>query len=352
MDRQPTVLTATAVAPRRVHGTGAGGVAVLLAAVALGALLDDYQVGNLAYFLVWTFMAFGLCLMWGHAGILSFGQTAFFGLAGYAYAVFTINFGDGPGVTLLGLGVSLLLAAGFALVLGYFMFFGGVTDVFVSIITLATTLVLETFMAQTAGPEWTIGSARLNGFNGMTGMPPLALPWPGGALALEGRSLYFALLVLVAAAYVALRLLLASRFGRVLRAIRENAQRAETLGFNVRFYQLAAFLIGSTLAGLSGVLYVTWGQYITPESMSLYAAALPVVWVTVGGRRSLAATLIGTLGVLYLSQVLAIYGDQYALVLLGAVLLAAVMLAPRGLVAGAGAWLARQRWRRWRGDVS
>lgn len=323
----------------RDRGSWLSTLVVLIVVMTLGMVLDDYQVGNLSYFLVWTFMAFGLCLMWGYAGILSFGQTAFFGLAGYAYAVFTINFGGGAGSTLLGLGVALLLASSFASILGYFMFYGGVNGVFVSIITLATTLVLETFLAQTAGPEWTIGSARLNGFNGMTGMPPLQLPWVNHNVSLEGRNLYFALAVFVAGTYFGLQMLVASRFGQAIVAIRENAHRAEMLGFNVRLYQLAAFVIGSTLAGLSGTLYVTWGQYITPELMSLYAAALPVVWVTVGGRQNLTATLIGTVGVLYLSQSLAIYGDQFALVLLGAVLLGAILLSPQGFVAAAQTWL-------------
>ena len=64
----------------------------------------------------------------------------------------------------------------FARVLGYFMFYGRISGVFVGIVTLSVTLVFETFMAQTAGPEWRIGDARLNGFNGMSGMPPLTHP--------------------------------------------------------------------------------------------------------------------------------------------------------------------------------
>ncbi len=322
-----------------------GASAVLIIATILGMAVDDYQVSNLSYFLLWTFMALGLCLMWGYAGILSFGQTAFFGLAGYVYAIFTINVGAGAGSTLTGMGLAVVLAAAFALILGYFMFYGGVVGVFVSVITLATTLVFETFLAQTAGPEWTIGDARLNGFNGMSGMPPLELPWLSHNITLEGRSLYFALVLLTAGIYFALRTLVTSQFGRAIVAIRDNPDRAETLGYNVRLYQLVVFIIGSTLAGLSGVLYVTWGQYITPESMSLYAAALPVVWVTVGGRRNLTATLIATVGVLYVSQSLAIYGDQYALILLGVVLLGAIMFSPQGFVDSVQARLgAVQRW--------
>ena len=78
------------------------------AAVAYPFFSDDYTVGNTAYFLVWTFMAMGLCVVWGYGGALCFGQTAFFGLAGYAYGVLTINIGDAYGFTL----VALVLAVG------------------------------------------------------------------------------------------------------------------------------------------------------------------------------------------------------------------------------------------------
>ncbi len=82
----------------------------------------------------------------------------------------------------------------------------------------------------------------------------------------------------------------------MLVAIRENPQRATMLGYDVRKYQLAAFVIGSSFAGFSGVLYTTWGQYITPSSMGLTAAALPIVWVAVGRPAAmLTTTLLGTL---------------------------------------------------------
>ena len=66
------------------------------------------------------------------------------------------------------------------------------------------------------------------------------------------------------------------------------------LGYNVRLYQLAVFVIGSVLAGMSGVLYTLWGSYITPSSMGLTAAALPIIWVAAGGRKDITATLLAT----------------------------------------------------------
>lgn len=303
---------------------------------------DGYDVGNNVYFFNWIFMALGLSLIWGYGGILSFGQTAFFGISGYAYAVLTINIGAEYGFTwvalLLGLGISALCAT----ILGYFMFFGRIAGVFLGIVTLSVTLVLERFMAQTAGPEWAIGKARLNGFNGMSGMPPLTIPWFGQDIVLyPDVTLYYITLTLLIMVYLGLRMLVNSRFGNVLVAARDNPLRAEMLGYDIRKYQLAAFVIGSALAGLSGMLYVSWGQYITPSNMGMTAAALPVVWVAVSGRSDLTATLVGTMAVLIGFQTLTIYGSQYALVAMGALLTLTVLIAPNGIFLTLGQFLYR-----------
>jgi branched-chain amino acid transport system permease protein len=317
-----------------------GFLVVLLAAVVYPLTSDGYTVGNSVYFLNWTFMAMGLSLIWGYGGSLSFGQTAFFGVAGYSYGILTINFGAAYGLGLAAVVVAVLIAAVFAAVLGYFLFFGRISGVFLGIVTLSVTLALERFMAQTAGPEWAVGSARLNGFNGMSGMPGLTIPWFGGDIELyPDVALYYVVLGLVILVYLGLRILVNSRFGNVLVALRENPERAEMLGYDIRKYQLAAFIIGSSLAGLSGVLYTSWGQYITPSTMGITAAALPIIWVAVGGRSDLTATLIGTLLVLSVFQALTIYGSQYALVVMGLLLVVTVLVAPRGLIGALGAWL-------------
>jgi urea transport system permease protein len=303
---------------------------------------DGYTVGNTVYFFVWVFIALSLCLIWGYGGSLSFGQTAFFGIAGYGYGILTINFGSAYGFTLIALVLAIAIAALFALLLGYFMFFGRIAGVFLGIVTLAVTLMLERFMAQTAGPEWRIGSARLNGFNGMSAMPPLTIPWPGEPIVLLADiGLYYVVLGLLVLVYLGLRILMNSAFGNVIVAIRENPERAEMLGYDVRKYQLITFVIGAALAGLSGVLYTAWGQYITPSSMGMTAAALPLIWVAVGGRSDLTATLIGTLVVLAAFQALTIYGSQYALVFMGVLLVLTVLIAPNGLVLGVMNWLGR-----------
>ena len=312
-----------------------GALVVLAAAIGYPLITDSYTVGNTVYFFNWAFMALGLCLIWGYGGALSFGQTAFFGIAGYAYGIITLDFGAQDGLTIWATLAAVALSAFVAAVLGFFLFFGRISGVFLGIVTLAVTLVLERFMAQTAGPEWHVGAARLNGFNGMNGMPPLTIPWPGSddpLVLAPDVPLYYVVLGLLVVTYLALRMLVNSSFGNVLVAIRENPQRATMLGYDIRKYQLGAFVIGSALAGLSGVLYTMWGQYITPSSMGITAAALPIVWVAVGGRSDLTTSLLGTILLIGGFQALTVYGSQYALVVMGALLVFTVLLAPEGLV--------------------
>lgn len=309
---------------------------VLAAALLYPVFADPYDVGNFAYFLIWVFMALGLCLMWGYGGMLSFGQTFFFGIAGYAYGVLSVDLGNANGMALGNLVMAVLLAGVAAAFLGYLMIYGRISGVFFGIVTLSVTLALAAFLGQTAGPEWAIGAARLNGFNGMQGMAPLSLPWFGGDIDLEETPLYYFVLVLLVLTYLALRLLVNSRFGNVLVAVREDAQRTELLGYDVRRYQLGAFVLGSMLAAVSGVLYTAWGQFITPSSIGLPAAAMPIVWVAFSGRSDLTATLVGTFALLFIFQALTIYSEQAALILMGLILVATVMLAPQGCFVALG----------------
>jgi branched-chain amino acid transport system permease protein len=317
-------------------------LAVLVGALIYPVFADSYDVGNFSYFLIWIFMALGLCLMWGYGGMLSFGQTFFFGIAGYSYGVLAINMGGGT-TTIAALVLSVLISMVAAGILGYFMIWGGINGIFFGIVTLSSTLVLAFFLGQTAGPEWHIGPARLNGFNGMKGMDPLAI----GDYYIDGSALYYLMIALIMIVYIALRMLVNSSVGNVIVATRENPQRAEMLGYDVRKYQLLTFVIGSGLAGLSGALYTSWGQFITPSSIGLPAAAMPIVWVAFSGRSDLTATLVGSFLLLVGFQTITIYSQQAALVLMGGLLLVTVMLAPQGFVLGIGKlvvdWWTRRR---------
>ncbi len=311
-------------------------VLVVIAAAIYPQYAQRFAISNTAYFGVWVFMALGLGLIWGYGGALSFGQTAFFGVAGYAYGVIAINLGVAHSYPFLALACALAIGTAVATVLGYFMIYGGINGVFVGIVTLSVTLAFATFMNQTAGPEWRIGRARLNGYNGMTRIPSLTLDWFGGhRIRFDGASFYYLVLGLLVVTYLALRILVNSRFGNVLVASRENPERAELLGYDIRRYQLGAFTIGGFLASLSGALYTAWGNFIVPASMALPAAAMPIIWVAFGGRQDVTATLIGTFVVLYVFQMLTVVSQEYALIAIGALLVVTVLIAPGGYVLAA-----------------
>jgi branched-chain amino acid transport system permease protein len=287
---------------------------------------DDFGILNTAYFLAMSLMALSLAMIWGKAGILSFGQTAFFGIGGYLFGIYTQNV-LGDVATWVGVLVGVLAGGVVAAVLGYFMFYGGVNDVFVGLTTLALTLVLQTFMAQTAGPEWTVGQARLNGYNGMY-IPQISV----GDAPVYGRPLYFLYLAIVIAVYLLLRWLAGTRWGYGLLALQENRPRTETFGYNVRLMQVQVFCLAGCVAALSGVLYASWGGYIDPSSMGLTAAITPVIYVAIGGRRSLTAALISSMILLKVSQTLASTAPEYALVIFGALALLAVLFVPEGFM--------------------
>ena len=109
--------------------------------------------------------------LWGYVGILSFGQTIFFGLGGYAYALCSLN----TDLPLAAFALAAVVPMLFALLLGYFMMYGRISDIYLSVITLVVTLIFEKGVRATSGPEYVIGSVRLNGQNGIPGLPGLPL---------------------------------------------------------------------------------------------------------------------------------------------------------------------------------
>lgn len=302
--------------------------------IILGTLplfIDSYYLDNISYFMCWTFISLGLAVIWGMGGILSFGQTAFFGLAGYGFSVISINFLGVAGVSLWSVILALILTGIFGLIVGYFLFYGGIYDVFIGIVTLAITLVFETFMQQTAGPEYAIGPARLNGFNGMQGMPTIGFKdIPFGLV--EGVTQYYFILILALIVLVFLYKFKHSKIGLVFLASKEDRERVSSLGHNVQRVQLIAFVIASILAGISGILYTNWGGYITPDSMGLVSAALPVVYVAASGKKDFFAVFIGCIFFVWLSQTLAINGKQFAIIVMGLILVISTRFFPDGII--------------------
>jgi branched-chain amino acid transport system permease protein len=321
-------------------------VAILVAAlIVIGAGVLSTQVADFytiewSSWVVYGMLALSLTWVWGQAGIFSFGQAAFFGIGGYVYGIASVNLITVTGETFSAVVIAVAMAALAAMVLGYFMFYGRVGDVYVAIITLATSLVLLTFMASTADPRYRIGEALLGGYNGMVGIPPLTYGLPGSSGTPLSMGAFFITVVTTAALLVlALAVLRQAPFGRIVAAVRENELRTQLLGYDVRLYKLLAFMLGGAVAGLAGAFYASWAMFINPEIFGLQQAALVVIWVLVGGRVSYFGAFLGALLVQCLSSSLGEAGGGATPIILGAVLIAVVLLLPAGLVPTLGQWL-------------
>jgi branched-chain amino acid transport system permease protein len=312
-------------------------IGFIIAVAALAAypqVTDPYTALQTSRYFALAFLAVSLCFVWGYCGVLSFGQVAFFGISAYTFGTIGINFASMSGATAALFGavaVGTLAAA----ILGYFMFYGGVRDVYVTIMTLVVALVLNTFMDQTAGSEWAIGTARLGGFNGMTNIPNLTFGIGEAGIVFQTVGFYYAALFVLVGTYLGLRVLLNSSFGMTMVAVREDEERTATFGYNVPFIKLVVFTIGGGLAALGGVFYASWGNYVDPSVFSIAFAALPVVWVSIGGRESLLGAIGATLLIermrTGLSSGIGPVGPEWALVIVGGLLLGVILFMPAGI---------------------
>ena len=249
-----------------------GNTAGLIAMAVLGAglvfvlpaIAEVFLLFELTVFIVMSILALSLALVWGFGGILCFGQSMFFGLGAYTFAIAVINFGDSTIPILLGMVLPMLLAA----VLGYFMFWGRVSDVYLAVITLATSLIFYYLIGASAGSEYKIGKALLGGYNGIPSVSPINVPgYPKWQIVYA--DLYVLAATILVLVYFGLRWLLSSDFGHVVVSIRENEDRTALLGYDPRRYKLLVFTIGAGIAGIAGVLFAAWGAYVSPSVFSM-----------------------------------------------------------------------------------
>lgn len=307
---------------------------IILASLVLGMLpsvLGLAPLFDLSVVLVLALLALSMSFLWGYLGLLSFGQTAFFGTGGYVYAVAAMNMDGTTLPFVLGITLPMVLAA----VIGYFMIYGKLSDIYFSVMTLVITLIMNKAMRATSGSQYVVGDVRLNGQNGIPGVPPLQVPWnPSVTLFID--HIYYLSAALVVLVYVGLRLLLTTSYGRVLIGIRENEQRIELLGYDSRFYKLLAFILAGGLAGLSGTMFAVWGNFVGPEMFGLGQAAQIIIWVIVGGKATLIGPIVGVGLIQYLTTWLGMQGVGQVTLVLGAILIVFVLAFKDGLVPTVG----------------
>ncbi|MEM6282174.1 MAG: branched-chain amino acid ABC transporter permease [Chloroflexota bacterium] len=273
-------------------------------------------------------LAMSYNLIFGFTGVISFGHALFFGVGGYALAIFTEKLSGGAA---WGLPVGILTGLAIAALLG--LFIGLVSlrlrGVYFALFTLAVAemffIYFSRFGYTSAEDGFTIGAV------------------PDWLNATRNRLAYYYLtLALMTATFVFIRRLISSPVGAVLVAIRENEERAQAIGYNTLNYKLYAITVSSFLAALAGALHVLFNKKVGPEVMGLTFTVDPLLGTIIGGLGTFVGPVIGMGGihlsdrllrdtVLELGNFTLDIGASWN-VILGTAFILVVILFPRGIV--------------------
>lgn len=294
----------------------------VLALVPLAADAFPYLTVLLVDVLIAVLFAASLHFIMGPAGLHSFGHAAYFGLGAYGAALL-LSGAALPMEAALAL-APLLALAGAAIFGGFAVRLSGV---YLSMLTLAFAQIVWSVVFQ--WDEFTGGS------NGLIGI------WPSERFASKTAYYYLSLVTVGAGVYLLRRMLL-SPFGYAMRAGRDAPLRAEATGIDVVTVRWAAFVVSGLFCGLAGALHAFAKGSISPEAISVARSVDGLVMVLLGGVQALAGPVVGA-AVFTALQDEILRATDYWRAVLGAVILALVLVFPQGLVGGAGAVLRRLR---------
>ena len=348
------------ISPQRDLGTRwfLGGLALLIVVVpilnqAVPATspfhLSAFGLTLIGKYLCYALLALSVDLIWGYCGILSLGHAAFFSLGGYAMGMYLMReigprgvYGDpvlpdfmvflnwkslpwfwhGFNHFAFALLMMILVPAVLAFAFGWFAFRSRVTGVYLSIITQALTYALMlAFFRNDMG---------FGGNNGFTDFKDIL------GFDLHSDRVHVVLLVITAimlgASYLACRMIVASRAGRVIRAIRDAESRTRFLGYRVESFKLWIFVFSGVLAGIAGALYVPQIGIINPSEFAPINSIEAVIWVAVGGRGTLYGAALGAILVNYAKTYFTSTIPEAWSYALGALFVLVTLFLPRGII--------------------
>ncbi|SHG58824.1 branched-chain amino acid transport system permease protein [Bradyrhizobium erythrophlei] len=295
-------------------------IAALLAASLVIAgpwVLDTYTVNILVRAFFVALAALTVDVLWGVSGTLTFGQSAFFGIGGYALAIVFTQFGFGPGEALLALGAAVGVAAIVAGLVGWLSFYPGSTPLYASVISLVLPIVLVQILY--SGGTFTGSSSGLVGFESFD----VTLEnW----FRLSGLAVISALVV----TWIVLR----SDAGRVLGAMRDNDERCSYLGIDTARVRIGLLVVAAIVAALAGFGYVGFGAVAAPENAGFVFGTQLVVMVALGGRGSLIGAVIGAVVIEVASAYLSSSFPFVWELIVGIAFVMVIVLLPGGLLGG------------------
>ncbi|MDO9459785.1 MAG: urea ABC transporter permease subunit UrtC [Alphaproteobacteria bacterium] len=311
--------------------------------------VPTYLVSLMGKYICYALLALSVDLVWGYCGILSLGHGAFFGLGGYAMGMYMmrqigtrgvygnadlpdfmvfLNWKELPwawyGFDMFGFAMLMvvLVPGALAFLFGWFAFRSRVTGVYLSIITQAMTYALMlAFFRNDMG---------FGGNNGLTDFKDIL----GFDIQADGtRSVLFALSALaLAGGYLLCAMIVRSKLGRILEAIRDAESRVRFLGYQVQYYKLFVFTFSAMLAGVAGALYVPQVGIINPTEFTPANSIEAVIWVAVGGRGTLYGAALGAVLVNYAKSYFTGALPEVWLFMLGGLFVLVTLLLPKGIV--------------------
>jgi len=311
--------------------------------------VSTYTITLLGKYLCYALLALAVDIIWGYCGILSLGHGAFFALGGYAMGMYLMRqIGDrgvygnaqlpdfmvfldwqqlpwywqGFDQFWFALVMVALIPGLLAFVFGWLAFRSRVTGVYLSIMTQALTYaLLLAFFRNEMG---------FGGNNGLTDFKDIL------GFSLQADSTRIGLLivtaVMVAIALLASQMILKSRMGKVIIAIRDTEARARFLGYRTDKYKVWLFVYSAIIAAVAGALYVPQVGIINPGEFSPLNSIEIVVWVAIGGRGTLVGAIVGALLVNYAKTRFTAIMPEVWLFALGGLFVLVTLFLPKGLV--------------------
>jgi len=294
-------------------------LAVLLALAAFPLVGEKFYIQFVTKVMIMALFAMSLDLLVGYAGLVSLGHALPFGLAAYALMLMTPEY-QAPGFW-LSIAASMSVAAIASLVVGLLVL--RTSGIYFIMVTLAFGQMAYYYVHD---------SKHLGGSDGkyiyvrpaleMFGWKPFDLENPA--------HFYYVVLALMVSVYTTIRILLASPFGRVVVAIRENEHRLRMLGYATFRYKLVCFILAGMLAGLAGWLAAAHDGLVNPEMLSWHQSGQLLMMVILGGMGTPAGPILGAAALKALELVFQGWTKHWQL-LLGLFIVASVLFMPRGL---------------------
>jgi branched-chain amino acid transport system permease protein len=306
-------------------------IALAAAFVALATLpfwlTGDYYINVSSQILFYAIFALGLNILAGYAGLVSLGHAALFGIVAYA-AAYTLQAGFGHIVAILAALVAGLIAMAVFAVLSL-----RTTGIGFIMITLALGEIV-----------WGLAYRWISVTNGDNGINVHTRPMPFGFSLEPPAAFYYTTLIVFVIAVAVVAMFVRSPLGAALMGTRDQPRRMNALGFHVWAIRFWACMVSGLLTAVSGILFVYYTQFISPQTLELTSSAEVLLMVISGGAGTLLGPIVGSALVVVVKSVVSGYIERWNM-LLGAIFVGIVILMPEGIVPGS-ARLWRLAWRK------